>query len=762
METIEQLLSDRVWLARLARGLSHDPHAADDALQEAWTAALESPPRSAHGLRGWIATVARRAKGRARRSARRRDLRERRVARDEALAPAATVAERTDFHRRVAASVHELPEPYRTTVWLRFYEDLPPAEIERRLGVPAVTVRTRLRRALARLRARLDAQRGERAAWLPAAIAIAREVPAALGPAPPAPPETTAPAGSPAAAGPPSGPLAPILGGVSIVSMTTKVALTAGAVIGLVLLVVVLRPSDPAKTTSSEPTGVRPGRPLEAWSPPAGDAGARAGAPAAPADPALADAPPPHEPPAGESGIRGRVLAPDGTPVAATVLVFFRSIPGEDPSVRHASTDSEGRFAFEEIEPGLFELLVRSARFLEHRETFEVRDPTALVEREIRLEPALFVGVRFETPQGERLLPLLRNAGSGALARLKVVVSDEPLPEVLPPSDRFEPGGTGVGRYHDPQWKNAGLRIPPGLDGLLEIPERRPFHAAAVMHRVVLAREHLPAGATEIVFRIALDTALDELGSIRLRVVDGAGRAIPEARIALGNRNLALTGMRVDADGSFERDALGPGIWSVEARASGRAARRSTVSLEPGEELDLGEVVLEEGERIRGRIVDASGAGVRAHFSLVELDAFDPGLPASLSGLYVSAEDGTFETPLLGPGLYAVVVNAAPSGLAAAVAGVTDRAPDAVVIELRPGTEVTLEPVYGAHEQRWVHLLDADGVPLFSDRVQGGSATPPRAWLAPGRYTLVSVALDGAEEREPFVVESSPIRLLLR
>ena len=68
--------------------------------------------------------------------------------------------------QRVLAAVKSLPEPYRTTVWQRYYEDRSPSEIAALQREPVKTVRTRLWRALARLREVLDRQSGDRRAWL--------------------------------------------------------------------------------------------------------------------------------------------------------------------------------------------------------------------------------------------------------------------------------------------------------------------------------------------------------------------------------------------------------------------------------------------------------------------------------------------------------------------------------------------------------------------------------------------------------------------
>ena len=69
--------------------------------------------------------------------------------------------------RGIAQMVGELDEPYRSTVLLRYFEGASAAEIARRQGVPAGTVRWRLKEALDQLRARLsrevDGDRARRA-----------------------------------------------------------------------------------------------------------------------------------------------------------------------------------------------------------------------------------------------------------------------------------------------------------------------------------------------------------------------------------------------------------------------------------------------------------------------------------------------------------------------------------------------------------------------------------------------------------------------
>jgi RNA polymerase sigma factor (sigma-70 family) len=161
---IETLLSHRAWVRGLAAKLVGDD-GADDVEQQTWLAALRSPPRSAESVRGWLATVVRNAaRQRGRTEGRRRHYES--LAPDAGLAPASDeVVARADAHQRVVKAVMALDEPYRTTLLLRFFENLAPRHVAERMDVPVETVRTRTKRALARMRTGLDTDYGDRDTW---------------------------------------------------------------------------------------------------------------------------------------------------------------------------------------------------------------------------------------------------------------------------------------------------------------------------------------------------------------------------------------------------------------------------------------------------------------------------------------------------------------------------------------------------------------------------------------------------------------------
>jgi len=175
--TPELLLEHASWATALARRLVGES-AAEDLVQETWLAALQSPPRNDRPLRPWLGTVLgnfarKRSRGRGRRRAR-----EERGARDEALPSAAELTEKAESQKLLVEALLELDESLREVLLLRFFEELSAAEIARRQGIPASTVKSRLERGLEALRVRLDDRfEGGRRAWSLALLPLLRPSP---------------------------------------------------------------------------------------------------------------------------------------------------------------------------------------------------------------------------------------------------------------------------------------------------------------------------------------------------------------------------------------------------------------------------------------------------------------------------------------------------------------------------------------------------------------------------------------------------------
>ncbi|MEM7201972.1 MAG: sigma factor-like helix-turn-helix DNA-binding protein [Planctomycetota bacterium] len=165
----ETLLAQRDFARRLARALLGDHDAAEDVAQQAW---LRTREHEAGERWRRLPLVVRSLASRVRRTAARRARREAQFARPEVLPSTADVVAFEATRRAVVNAVLALPEPYRGTVLAVYLDGQTPSRLAQQLGLPAASVRSRLRRGLALLRTALEREHGAdwRAVLLPLAF----------------------------------------------------------------------------------------------------------------------------------------------------------------------------------------------------------------------------------------------------------------------------------------------------------------------------------------------------------------------------------------------------------------------------------------------------------------------------------------------------------------------------------------------------------------------------------------------------------------
>jgi RNA polymerase sigma factor (sigma-70 family) len=171
----EELLAQLDWLTALARHLARDQELADDVSQDACLIALQQRPADPSKLRSWLAQVVRNLLRQRVRDEDSRRLREQARVDASVSESAYALVERIALQRELASLVLDLEEPYRSTVVLRFYAGLPLREIARLHGSSVTVVHERLRKALTRVRRRLDRSAGGTAVWT--AVLIGDRVP---------------------------------------------------------------------------------------------------------------------------------------------------------------------------------------------------------------------------------------------------------------------------------------------------------------------------------------------------------------------------------------------------------------------------------------------------------------------------------------------------------------------------------------------------------------------------------------------------------
>lgn len=159
----EELLAHAGWVRALAVALVGESRA-DDLAQATMLRAIERPPRHKSNVRAWLGTIARNfAISWSRKDIRQRELLQKRVYEDrrdrDTAADSAALPEtpdqllgKSEAASQVMQALHDLPDPGRHLLMLRYVEGLTPAQIAERYDMKPVTVRVQLSRALEELR----------------------------------------------------------------------------------------------------------------------------------------------------------------------------------------------------------------------------------------------------------------------------------------------------------------------------------------------------------------------------------------------------------------------------------------------------------------------------------------------------------------------------------------------------------------------------------------------------------------------------------
>jgi RNA polymerase sigma factor (sigma-70 family) len=552
--SIEDLLAHADWLQRLSVHVVRGEGAAD-LVQDTWIAALRSPPDPTRPARPWLAEVLRNFARRQARDQEARDRRESATTMDAVAVPSPEeLLERAEAHRILAELVVALPEPYRTTVLLRYYEGLASTAIASAAGVPEGTVRWRLKDGLRRLRLGLDERYRSRKRWAGALLPLAT--------------------GSPPHA---------LQQGTLMMASKSKLA-----VASLVCALGVLSASgwlvwraarEPQNGDSHERASVtsRAGRSrqvIEAWQHASGSRDM-------------------------VGAISGVVLDADAKLVAGARIALILESQYQDMEDRvalrpamEAASSREGTFRFHAVPPGIY-LVTASARGWSpsERSNVVVGADEATPGIELRLGRA---GIRF----AGRVL----DAGGGTIAgaTLRALALG---PGGRPESARTFLGETEADGSFDMLLLRGSYRVVADADGyvleifrlMLDVPRTHDFRLAPGAH--VSGRVVDPTGASVPRADVTLE---------------------PEAMIMQPSRLAAVRTVRAGDDGGFAFAGIAPGTYGVSARAGssiGRAARRIVVTAaNPATDIVI---EVSRGARISGTVADhagrpISGARVRA------------------------------------------------------------------------------------------------------------------------------------------------------
>lgn len=695
-------------LQRVARSIVGDAATAEDIVQNAWVDALErrrrEPSGGALGVPGigWFRKL---VQSRSIDVVRRRSTAPQLFDMDAASSvpqPGDPLSETLSMQRAVLDAVDALREPYRAVVFMRYFEELGPADIALRLGVPRKTVQTRLTRAHHMLRDSLQSNlRDDEGEWSPALLAFA---------------------------GAPALQKSALITLVTSTLMLKKIVLTAVAALILAAGWIALRPTDGGESPQPLANGaavvqvgglssdehvvaVGDGDPI-------GREAVSIAAPQSSASPVTTR----------ETGsLRLRVLRSTGDPVAGVHVIA--TLAHESAYLRRQfrrRSDGDGLVEFASLPVGMIELSSDRGR------TAETGD--------VEIRAGETVESTFVIPRGLHVSGLVHDENR------------RPVP------------GAGVWLTNRAdRWAQGAVVVRTDASGRFEIidaPAGQSIGAVAAGFQpsalVDLDEVDTSGGSATI------EVALAAGGAALWGMVRGpSGEPVADALVAVGDasgtgwrraggRNTEVwtaRTVRTDAKGTYVLDGLKPGEHPVQVRHADHALWNGSVELVGGRRHAL-DMMLDKGVIVRGTVTDATGAPVEGASVL----AFHDPLPDSyLQGrrieyrgafkgpAAVSDAAGAFELHAVAPGsmsFYAFAPRYTPEGehedLHFAVAH----------LELALGSDTTWNPVLADGRVIEGRTLYRDGSPIQEVYVsaEGADGKAGRvAYSTDGHYRFLNL-----------------------
>lgn len=305
----------------------------------------------------------------------------------------------------------------------------------------------------------------------------------------------------------------------------------------------------------------------------------------------------------------------------------------------------------------------------------------------------------------------------------------------------------------------------PGPSETLVLTWPPPLQVSLIRYQLVLATQPVGEHDTELVFRVARDDARLADGTVRFRFVDTSTRepVTPPSVNLDGSEHRSLFA-KTPAEG-YGPVALRPGGWTLRTMGPGGAVRRS-FRIEPGVDLDLGDIPVGGGATIRGRLLDDQGNGLAAAFQCEPCDEHGVVEPQTATlHSFKAKDDGSFELRGLTRGFYRLSMleyllpERARRDLVAQAfrlvdlrqddaSGIVLRAQDAVALYVRPSGRETMESGF--------RVLDAYGVVVRTHSIDRGR--PVLVGLAPGVYDVERWhERDGPRDRVAIRIVDEPI-----
>lgn len=449
---------------------------------------------------------------------------------------------------------------------------------------------------------------------------------------------------------------------------------------------------------------------------------------------------------------------------------------------RTARSDASGGYAFEDLQPGTWELSVGAPGYRGLRRVVEL---TAEVP-DHRLDLALPLGDIVKVKLlGEASLELGRipwRARGEASPQLEPIVTLEEPAGWIPPDSHSR--GADVGVFvdlsaHRPAGSAAKTaemdvefpRIPvrfldgstihdlsPPYCGVFVLSKPPPVHASLVLGDFAVQTRAVLPGADEVTFEVTKEHFDKLTGEVRLRVVDGDTEAPPGwVNINLGQRLAGRRGTRREADGTVVFEEVLAGSVNLTISASGREIVTERVLVQPGTVTDLGVYRLQPFSLIQAKVVDDAGEPARVMFNVFPLDRYAATRETLGKRFFRSDLSGDLKIDSAGRGRYLILANEGGWVSMPALADTTHGDQKNLEIRVSKGTPVAVrlraDPLPAAR----LEIRTRSGLPVAERRCR--DRDPMRFTLVPGTYSIELWDGETWLASETLVVGAEPVRI---
>jgi hypothetical protein len=467
-----------------------------------------------------------------------------------------------------------------------------------------------------------------------------------------------------------------------------------------------------------------------------------------------------EEPSATNIVVCGTVRDAAGQPIADASVTFTRL-----GTSRRGASVKNGAYAVASLQSGTWQVSCRVKDFADLRveHVLDDRDRQTI---DLEMRPWYVVEVFLRTPAGEPVVvDRVREMQGWALS---VFGTEEPLVSDLPAFAATRLDAGGIGKW-TPVWSDDGPKAEEarrrGVTGELYLDRAPPAYAALFLRHLFLQSQRVEAGQRELVFIVEPALLDARLGSVKLRVLDGAtGAPMPGANVVLAtprSYGIGKGDQRTDAEGRAQIGCVMPGAVELRIAAPDHEHLVVPLRVPAGRELDLGDMVLSPVVAIQGRVVGAEPAAM-SEVSITWTDLDRRSATHELSANVTTGIDaeGRFSLPYAGRHRYAIRVSSGDGSFGNAVVDARNGPPEPVEIRLAAGTSIGVRCDHAT--ARILVVTDAAGVPVRILRIGFGSRSSSIS-LPPGAYTVQVYAGDEQLERTlPLRVGTAPLEIDLR